>query len=78
MEPVVSELKGKYAGVLEVKKIDLFQEPAAADKYSIRVVPTLILEDAEGNVLEKVEGFMSLEQIEAMLEKHGIGPKGEC
>ncbi len=78
MEPVVSELEEKYAGVLEVKKVNLFEDPEVADKYAIRVVPTLILEDAEGNVLETVEGFMSLEDIEELLERHNIGSRGEC
>lgn len=75
MEPVVSELKGLYAGTMEVRKVDVFENPEVAEKYSIRVVPTLILEDPEGNILERHEGFMALEDIQEWLEKHGIKAK---
>lgn len=75
MEPVVSELEGLYAGTMEVRKVNVFDDPDVAEKYSIRVVPTLILEDPEGNILERNEGFMTLEDIQELLRKHGIRTK---
>ena len=35
-------------------------------------VPTILLLDGAGDVLERVEGYMSLSDIEKMLEKHHI------
>jgi hypothetical protein len=32
----------------------------------------MFLLDGNGEVLERIEGYMNLEQLESMLEKHGI------
>lgn len=72
MEPVVSELEEKYEGKLIVRKVDLSEERDMGIKYKIRVVPTLILFNESGDLLERQEGYMDLQEVEAMLSKYGI------
>ncbi|MFP4481873.1 MAG: thioredoxin family protein [Thermovirgaceae bacterium] len=72
MEPVVSDLEKKHGGKVDVRVVDVYENTEQAREYEVRVVPTFFLLDGSGEVLERVEGYMNLEVIESMLEKHGI------
>ncbi|HOK80364.1 MAG TPA: thioredoxin family protein [bacterium] len=63
MAPVLEELKNQYQGKLDVEFIDVWKNPEAGDRYRIRLIPTQIFLDENGNELYRHEGFMSKQDI---------------
>ncbi len=63
MTPILDELKETYAGQLAVDVIDVWEDQAAGQQYGIRMIPTQIFFDAQGNELFRHEGFISKEDI---------------
>jgi len=72
MAPILEELKETYAGVLTVEFIDVWKDPAAAQPYGIRVIPTQIFFAADGTELFRHEGFFSREDILAKWRELGV------
>jgi thioredoxin 1 len=70
MEPVVSDLEKKHGDRISVVVLNVYENMEKAEKYDVRVVPTIFLLDGAGDVLERVEGYMPLNEIEKMLETH--------
>ena len=44
MGPIIEELKGMMGDKVEIKKLDVDQHMAEAQKYQISVVPTIVIE----------------------------------
>lgn len=63
MAPILEELKKEYAGIFNVEFIDVWKNPDAGKKYSIRIIPTQIFFDVAGKELFRHEGFFSREDI---------------
>lgn len=72
MKPILDELKSEYEGRAIVKVIDLRYESKAAKEYGIRLIPTQIFYDAEGNEVYRHEGFMDKQSIKAKFAKMGV------
>ena len=72
MKPILEELKAEYEGKTTIKIIDLTYEPEEANKYKIRLIPTQIFFDAEGNEVYRHEGFMDKQSIKQKLLEMGI------
>lgn len=72
MAPILEELKKDYAGVFSVEFIDVWENPDAAEKYDIRIIPTQIFLDVTGKELFRHEGFFSKEDILAKWSELGI------
>ena len=72
MAPILEELKKEYAGVFNVEFIDVWKNPDAGKKYSIRIIPTQIFFDASGKELFRHEGFFSKEDILAKWKQFGV------
>jgi thioredoxin 1 len=72
MKPILDELKVEYEGRAIVKIIDLRYEPKAAREYGIRLIPTQIFYDAEGNEVYRHEGFMDKQSIKAKFAEIGV------
>ncbi len=70
--PHLERLKTDYAGTLVVDIVDVWENPALGEKYKVRYVPTLVLLDEKGEVLDRREGFMALEDLVSLVESHGI------
>ena len=66
MAPMLKELQKTHATVFRTEFIDVRENRDEATKYGIRVIPTQIFFDAEGNELFRHEGYFSRE---AILEK---------
>ena len=64
--PYLEELKKNLGDRIEIKKIDVDQHMDLANKYGIRVVPTLIIEK-DDKVVRMLEGVTSTESLETML-----------
>ncbi len=63
MAPVLEELKKEYAGVLDVRFVDVWKNPGEGKKYNIRGIPTQIFYNASGKELARHMGFISKEDI---------------
>ena len=63
MKPVVEEFRKLMEGTLEVVEVDIDQEAALADFYSIEVTPTFILL-RKGEQLWRQSGELTLERLE--------------
>ncbi len=72
MKPILEELTAEYRGRAVVKVIDLRDEPQAANQYRIRLIPTQIFYDAEGNEVYRHEGFMDKQSIEMKFAEMGV------
>lgn len=72
MAPILEELKEDYAGIMAVDFIDVWKNPASAEPYGIRVIPTQIFFSADGTELFRHEGFLSREDILAKWRELGV------
>lgn len=66
MKPVLSELKQKVGEAATILKIDVDKNPAVAQAYQIRSVPTLLIFQ-NGAVKWRQSGVVSAQQLEAAL-----------
>jgi len=74
MAPILEELKKEYEGRAVIEVIDLGNRPGAATHYGIRVMPTQVFLDSDGNEVWRHEGFLSKQAIVEKLEEMGVGP----
>ncbi len=63
MKPILEELNREYKGKLQVEFYDVWKNPAPAQQYRIRVIPTQIFIDPNGKELSRHEGYFSKEDI---------------
>ncbi len=63
---ISKRLKKKMGEKIEIRKLDVDQNMDLANKYGIRVVPTLIIEK-DGKVMRTLEGVTSADSLESML-----------
>ncbi|WP_077153382.1 thioredoxin family protein [Bacteroides bouchesdurhonensis] len=68
MQPVVEEFKKLMEGTLEVVQIDVDQEDALAEFYTIEGTPTFIL-FRKGEQLWRQSGELSLERLERAVKE---------
>ena len=68
-DPILEELESDYENV-EFEKIDVDENQDVANQYSVRSLPTLVVEDEDGEV-ERFIGVTQREDIETALEKAG-------
>jgi len=64
--PILEELKKKMGDAIEIQMIDVDQQMDKANKYGIRVVPTLIIEK-DGKIVRQLEGVTRAEALEQIL-----------
>lgn len=58
-DPIIEELKKKFDGKVEFKKVDVDEDSKLADKYNIHAIPTLIVEK-DGNLFARYVGVTNL------------------
>ncbi len=64
--PIIENLAKTLGDKVEIKKIDVDQNMELAEKYGIRVVPTLIIEK-DGKVVQSMEGVTDAATLEKLL-----------
>jgi len=64
--PILEELGKRMGDAVEIKKVDVDQHMDLAEKYGIRVVPTLIIEK-DGKVVQMMEGVTDRATLEKIL-----------
>jgi thioredoxin 1 len=71
MNPMVTELAEKYAGVIKVGKLNVDDFPQIASQYHIEAIPTLLF-FKEGKVKERVAGLIPkpvlFEKVDALVD----------
>ena len=76
MAPILAALQRDYAGVVDVRFLDVWRDPAAGRPYGIRVIPTQIFFDRGGRERFRHEGFLPREQIERVFrDSLGVTPR---
>ena len=68
-DPILEDLADDYPDV-EFEKVDVDENQDVANQYSVRSLPTLVVEDDDGEV-ERFIGVTQREDIEAALQKAG-------
>lgn len=67
--PVVTEIAGEQADVLQVAKLDVDQNPATATRFGVQSIPTLIL-FKDGQPVERIVGYMPKERLMDRVRPH--------
>lgn len=67
--PVLEDLAQKYAGKMEIVKVDVDQSQSLAMQFGVQSIPTLLL-FKDGSLKETQIGFAGGPQIEAMINKY--------
>ena len=65
--PILEELGKKMGDSVEIKKVDVDQHMDLAEKFQIRVVPTLVIEK-DGKVVHMLEGVTDSATLEKLLK----------
>ena len=68
-DPILEELEADY-GEVEFEKVDVDQNQDVANRYSVRSLPTLVIENDAGEV-ERFIGVTQREKIETALREAG-------
>jgi len=76
MEVVLTELSAEHGDQISVRFVDVWENEEASEAYSIRMIPTQVFLDAEGNELFRHEGFISKEDILGKWAELGIRLRG--
>lgn len=74
MQPIMEEIKKEYAGQVEVVFYDVWTSegrPYAA-KYKIKLIPTQVFLDKDGNEYFRHVGFFPKEELVKILKQKGV------
>jgi thioredoxin 1 len=69
MESLLAHLERKERERLRVRRVDVDANPEIAERFDVKVVPTLVLVK-EKRAVSRLDGRTSAPRIEAMLEQH--------
>ncbi|MDZ7795304.1 MAG: thioredoxin family protein [Spirochaetia bacterium] len=75
MQPIMDEIREEYPQQVEVIFYDVWtpEERPYAAEYGIRVIPTQVFLDSQGNEYFRHEGFLPKEQLLEILKQKGVG-----
>lgn len=69
MKPILEDFKQRIGERAVVLKVDVDKNPAAAQAYQVRGVPTLAI-FRNGDVVWRVSGVVSAQQLQEAVERH--------
>ena len=74
MDSVLIKARDTYKGKVEVIKVDINDRKNMdlAEKYRVRLMPTLVFLNESGEVHTRYEGVISIEDIEKVMEEMGV------
>jgi thioredoxin 1 len=72
MAKILTSLEQNYKDKLVVKFIDVNKDPASADTFKIKIIPTQIFFDAKGQEFYRHEGVFTEAQIIQVFKAKGI------
>lgn len=74
MKPVMAALEEKYGDKIEIQFHDVRKNPAIAQQYRIRLIPTQIFLKADGTEFFRHEGYFAQEDVEKVFSDMGVSP----
>jgi thioredoxin 1 len=74
MAPILEELAREYRGRALIEVVDIGDKPEAVKEYGMKVMPTQVFFDAQGNEVWRHEGFLAKEKIVEKLAEMGVEP----
>ena len=66
--PIIDAVAQEFAGSLEVRKLNVDDNPDLAAKYNVRGIPTLVLFQ-DGNVVDQIVGAVTKSQLVEFVNK---------
>lgn len=72
MMKVLDALRASQGERLQVDFVDVFEDPAAGDRYGLKMIPTQIFFDAAGKEVFRHTGFLSHDDILAKFRALGV------
>ncbi|MDB4303768.1 thioredoxin family protein [Desulfosarcina sp.] len=74
MQPIMDEIEEQYAGKVKVVFHDVWSKDGKpyGKEYGIRLIPTQVFLDKEGNEVARHEGFFPKAEIEKILADNGV------
>ena len=74
MQPIMEEIEKEYAGQVKVVFHDVWTDEGRpyAQQYQIRLIPTQVFLDKEGNEYSRHEGFFPKEELVKVLKQKGV------
>ena len=74
MQPVMEAVEKEYAGKVKIVFHDVWTKEGKEQgkKYGVRLIPTQVFMDKQGNELFRHEGFLSREAIDRVLAEAGV------
>ncbi|MDQ1353318.1 MAG: thioredoxin 1 [Acidobacteriota bacterium] len=74
MMPIIEEIKKEYAGQVKVVFYDVWTPEGApfAGQYKIKLIPTQVFLDKDGNEYFRHVGFFPKEELVAVLKQKGV------
>ena len=77
MQPVMKAIEEKYGDQIEVVFYDVWipEQRKYAEEYDIRLIPTQVFLDKDGNEIFRHEGFFPEESIDKLLREQGLSPR---
>ncbi len=72
MQPVMREIAQKYKGAIQVVFYDVWKTPKYAKDYGIKMIPTQVFIDKNGDEIFRHVGFFAKDEIIKMLKEKGI------
>ncbi|MTK53034.1 thioredoxin [Paludibacter sp.] len=67
--PILQQLAAEQGDNVKIIKIDVDQNPAIADRYQIRSVPTLMI-FKNGEIKHKQPGVHSKQQLDSLIQQY--------
>jgi thioredoxin 1 len=72
MKPVMQKLRDSYKGKLEVIFIDVREDHQAGRRFGVRMIPTQVFLDRNGNEVHRHIGYYEYDKIVPVLKKIGL------
>ena len=69
MAPIIDSLAEKYAGKIKIGKLDVDHNPAAAQRFNVRGIPTMLLFKG-GLPVEQIVGSVPESRLADALDNH--------
>lgn len=72
MAPILAQAERDYRGRAAVAFIDVWEQPAQAERFGIKLIPTQIFFTADGKEALRHEGFLDRKGIDAVMARLGV------
>ena len=67
--PVLEELEADYAGQLKIAKVDVDNNPATAQRFGVRSIPTLLVFD-KGELVQTTVGVQPKAALASLVDQY--------